>query len=83
MVKPGPHDASPQRGPGWAGLGDTAWLFLMSAMLFVLLLPISSYVAALSLIREEWGLNNTQAGAVQETAVPRYPAGGAGKFLSG
>jgi hypothetical protein len=27
-------------------------------------------------------LNNTQAGAVPETAVPRYPAGGAGKFLS-
>ena len=27
-------------------------------------------------------LNNTQAGAVPETAVPRYPAGGVGKFLS-
>ena len=72
MVKPGPHDASPQRGPGRAGLGDTAWLFLMSAMLFVLLLPISSYVAALSLIREEWGLNNTQAGAIYSAYLAGY-----------
>ena len=59
-------------GPGRAGLGDTAWLLLMSAMLFVLLLPISSYVAALSLIREEWGLNNTQAGAIYSAYLTGY-----------
>ena len=53
-------------------MGDTAWLLLMSAMLFVLLLPISSYVAALSLIREEWGLNNTQAGAIYSAYLAGY-----------
>ena len=72
MVKPGPHDAPPPREPGRTGLGDTAWLLLMSAMLFVLLLPISSYVAALSLIREEWGLNNTQAGAIYSAYLTGY-----------
>ena len=72
MVKLAPRDASPQGGPGRAGLGDTAWLLLMSAMLFVLLLPISSYVAALSLIREEWGLNNTQAGAIYSAYLTGY-----------
>ena len=72
MVKPGPNEASPPREPGRAGLGDTAWLLLMSAMLFVLLLPISSYVAALSLIREEWALNNTQAGAIYSAYLAGY-----------
>ncbi len=72
MVKPGPHDAPPPREPGQTGLGDTAWLLLMSAMLFVLLLPISSYVAALSLIREEWALNNTQAGAIYSAYLTGY-----------
>ena len=43
---------------------DAVWLALMSFALFILLLPISSYVAALSFIQDEWGLNNTQAGAV-------------------
>jgi MFS family permease len=36
----------------------------MSLMLFILQLPISSYIAALSFIKEEWSLNNLQAGAV-------------------
>ncbi|MDA0770655.1 MAG: hypothetical protein BZY79_03010 [SAR202 cluster bacterium Casp-Chloro-G4] len=43
---------------------DAAWLLAMSSMLFVLLFPFSSYVAALPLIKEEWGLNNTQAGFI-------------------
>ena len=72
MVNPGPHEASPSREPGRTGSGDTAWLLLMSAMLFVLLLPISSYVAALSLIRLEWGLNNTQAGAIYSAYLAGY-----------
>lgn len=72
MVNPGPHGASPPARPGRAGLGDKAWLLLMSAMLFVLLLPISSYVAALSLIREEWALNNTQAGAIYSAYLTGY-----------
>ena len=40
------------------------WLAMMGVMLVVLLLPFSSYVAALPLIQDEWGLNNTQAGAI-------------------
>ncbi len=72
MLKPGPHDASPSKEPGQTGLGDNAWLLLMSVMLFVLLLPISSYVAALSLIREEWALNNTQAGAIYSAYLTGY-----------
>ncbi len=72
MVKPGPHDAPPPREQGRTGPGDTVWLVLMSVMLFVLLLPISSYVAALSLIREEWALNNTQAGAIYSAYLAGY-----------
>ena len=41
---------------------DAVWLTLLSLTFFVLLLPISSYVAALSYIKQEWDLNNTQAG---------------------
>ncbi len=40
------------------------WLLLMSTTLFVLLFPFSSYVAALPIIQDEWGLNNRQAGAI-------------------
>ena len=54
---------------------DVAWLVLMSLMLYTLLLPISSYVAALSVVQVEWGLNNTQAGAI-------YSAYLAGSVLS-
>ena len=36
----------------------------MSLMLFILLLPFSSYVAALSFIQGEWEINNTQSGAI-------------------
>ena len=52
--------------PGLHGVssGDVIWLLLMSSMLFLLLLPFSSFVAALSLIQDEWRLNNTQAGTV-------------------
>ena len=45
-------------------LGSIGWLLAMSTMWFVLLFPHSSYVAALPIIQEEWGLNNTQAGAI-------------------
>ena len=41
-----------------------AWLLMMSTTLFVLLFPFSSYVAALPIIQDEWGLNNTQAGVI-------------------
>jgi MFS family permease len=51
---------------------DTAWLIKMSVMLFVLLLPISSYVAALPFIQEEWGLNNTQAGGIYSAYLTGY-----------
>ena len=45
---------------------------MMSSTLFVLLLPFSSYVAALSFIQEEWGLNNTQAGTVFSAYLAGY-----------
>ena len=48
------------------------WLALMSAMLFILLLPISSYVAALPFIKDEWLLNNTQAGIVFSASLVGY-----------
>ncbi len=51
---------------------DAAWLIQMSVMLFVLLLPISSYVAALPIIQEEWGLNNTQAGVIYSVYLAGY-----------
>ena len=49
---------------GGIDLRSLAWLLLMSTTLFVLLFPFSSYVAALPIIQDEWGLNNTQAGAI-------------------
>ena len=49
---------------GSIDLRSLAWLLLMSTTLFVLLFPFSSYVAALPVIQGEWGLNNTQAGAI-------------------
>lgn len=52
------------RGIGGLDLRSLMWLLMMSTTLFVLLFPFSSYVAALPIIQEEWGLNNTQAGAI-------------------
>ena len=49
---------------GGIDLRSLVWLLSMSLMLFVLLFPFSSYVAALPIIQDEWGLNNTQAGAI-------------------
>lgn len=52
------------RGVSGLDLRSLMWLLMMSITLFVLLLPFSSYVAALPIIQDEWGLNNTQAGAI-------------------
>ena len=49
---------------GGLDLRNLLWLLMMSTTLFVLLFPFSSYVAALPIIQDEWGLNNTQAGAI-------------------
>lgn len=46
----------------------------MSIMLFVLLFPFSSYVAALPLIQTEWGLNNTQAGIIFSAYLAGFAA---------
>ena len=51
---------------------ELAWLVLMSLALFLLLLPISSYVAALPYIQQEWGLNNTQAAVVYSAYLAGY-----------
>ena len=55
------------RWPEGVDASSATWLALMSLMLFVLLLPFSSYVAALPFIQDEWGLNNTKA----ERRTPR------------
>ncbi|MDP7628860.1 MAG: MFS transporter [SAR202 cluster bacterium] len=52
--------------------GSTVWLLLMSSMLFILLLPISSYVAVLPFIKDEWFLNNTQAGVLFSSSLVGY-----------
>ena len=49
---------------GGIDIRSLVWLLLMSTTLFVMLFPFSSYVAALPIIQDEWGLNNTQAGAI-------------------
>lgn len=67
MGNPTPGTTRPPKPIPWLGGADArslAWLLLMSLTLFVMLLPFSSYVAALPLIQAEWGLNNTQAGAI-------------------
>ena len=48
------------------------WLLLMCLALFIVLLPFSSYVAALPFIQDEWGLNNTEAGAVFSAFLAGY-----------
>ena len=59
------------RGAGGVGL---VWLVLLSLSLFVLLLPIASYVAALSAIKDELGLNNAGAGALFSAYLAGYAA---------
>ena len=54
------------------GRRDAQWLLLMSLTLFAVLLPSFSYIAALSLIKEEWDLNNTQAGAIISAGLGAY-----------
>ena len=60
------------RWPEGVDSSSAVWLALMSLMLFALLLPFSSYVAALPLIQREWGLNNTQAGAIYSAYLAGY-----------
>jgi MFS family permease len=52
--------------------GNILWLTLMSLSLFIVLLPISSYVAALSSIKSELGLNNAGAGALFSAYLAGY-----------
>ena len=51
---------------------DALWLTITCLMLVVLLLPIGSYIAAISLIQDEWGLNNTEAGAIYSAYLAGY-----------
>ena len=48
------------------------WLVGLSLTLFILLLPSASYVAALPFIKQEWDLNNTQAGMVYSGYMAGY-----------
>ena len=51
---------------------DGMWLILMSLMLFVLLLPISSYIAVIPFLKVEWGLGNLEAGAIYSAYTAGY-----------
>jgi MFS family permease len=51
---------------------NIVWLVLISAGLAVMALPFASYVAALPLIKTEWGLNNTQAGVIYSAFFAGY-----------
>lgn len=66
-----PRGMDAERGAGEPGL---VWLVLLSLSLFVLLLPIASYVAALSAIKDELGLNNAGAGALFSAYLAGYAA---------
>ncbi|MFQ5946202.1 MAG: MFS transporter [Anaerolineae bacterium] len=46
---------------------DAVWLVGISGVMTLVQLPFASYIAALPLIRDEWGLNNTQAGTIYST----------------
>jgi len=63
-IEPEKHIPDGKRWLGGVQPRDAAWLLAVSTMLFVLLMPFSSYVAALPLIQDEWDLNNTQAGVI-------------------
>lgn len=66
-----PTEEQPARG---IGKSKWLWLALLSLALFMALLPISSYVAALSSIRLELGLSNTAAGALFSAYLAGYAA---------
>ncbi len=48
------------------------WVASMCVMLTMLLLPFASYVAALPVITEEWGLSHARAGAVYSAYLAGY-----------
>jgi len=54
------------------GARDTLWLGAMALVVFALLLPFAAYVGALPLIREEWNLSNTGAGAIYSANLAGY-----------
>ena len=66
--------SSSRMGPWPQGVDarSALWLFTIALTLFVLLLPVASYIAALPFIKDEWGLNNTQAGAVYSAYLAGY-----------
>lgn len=48
------------------------WLVAMCVMLLTALLPFSSYVAALPIIQDEWGIGNASAGAIFSAYLAGY-----------
>ena len=60
--------------PGGPRGRDIVWLVLLSLALFIALLPIASYVAALSAIKSELGLSNAGAGALFSAYLAGYAA---------
>ncbi len=48
--------------------GDWLWLAMIAVAIFAVALPISSYPSALPIIREAWGLSDTEAGLINGMA---------------
>ena len=51
------------------------WVLGLSYVVFATLLSFSSYVAAMPLLKEEWGLSNTQAGTIFSLGLAGYGIG--------
>ena len=66
------HAKRPTLLPEGLDTQSVLWLLLMCLMLVLLLLPFASYVAAISFIKDEWRLNNTQAGTVYSAYLAGY-----------
>ena len=58
------RELPPTQAPAGARRTDALWLAGMSSILLLVLLPFSSYIASLPIIRDEWQMSNAQAAVV-------------------
>ena len=67
-----PETETAEVGLSGFGFRRVGWLLGMCAILILALLPFSSYVAAMPLIQEEWGIGNFTAGVVFSAYLAGY-----------
>ena len=67
-------DSQPTARPllGLGSWSDVLWLAAVSSTLLLTLLPFSSYIASIPLIREEWGMSNSQSAIVFSAYLVGY-----------